>query len=70
MRKWVVTLPGPKNYNLESDTPTEDLAGLGYSDFGLMELDEPSMKRWWKFPPVPLAPPTIRDSAQAAKSGA
>lgn len=66
MREWVVTLPGLQNYNLESDTPAEDLAGMGYSVFGLMELDEPAMKRWWKYPLVPPAPPTIRASAQAA----
>ena len=53
MRKWVVTLPGHRNCTLESDTPSEDLAALGYSAFGLMELDGPAMKRWWKYPAVP-----------------
>lgn len=53
MRKWIVTLPGHQLHTLESDTPSEDLTAMGYSEFGLMELDEPAMKRWWKYPPVP-----------------
>jgi len=38
MRKWRVTLPGNKHFELESDNPGADLTSQGYDAFGLMEI--------------------------------
>ena len=55
MRKWVVTLPGSQNYNLESDTPHEDLVAMGFSEYALMELDKAAIRKWWRYPPITRA---------------
>jgi len=38
MRRWRVTLPGNRHFELESDHPAADLTAQGYDEFGLMEI--------------------------------
>lgn len=38
MRKWRVTLPGNKHFEMESDNPSADLTAKGYDAFGLTEI--------------------------------
>lgn len=37
MRKWRVTLPGNRHFEMESDNPSADLIAQGYTEFGLFE---------------------------------
>ena len=38
MRKWRVTLPNNKHFEMESDNPSADLTAQGYDAFGLTEI--------------------------------
>ena len=38
MKKWRVTLPGNRHFEIESDTPHEDMAAQGFDAYGLMEI--------------------------------
>ena len=38
MRRWRVTLPGNRHFEIESDTPHEDMAAQGFDAYGLMEI--------------------------------
>lgn len=38
MRKWRVTLPNNKHFEMESDNPSADLTAKGYDAFGLTEI--------------------------------
>lgn len=37
MRKWKVYLPGNQHFEMESDTPADDLTAQGFDAFGLLE---------------------------------
>lgn len=64
MRKWRVTLPGNRHFELESDHPHEDMAAQGFDAYGLMEITGMT---------IPEAPSTVPEGpmlltvSQAAK---
>lgn len=45
MRKWHVTLPGNKHFEMESDTPRQDLISWGFDAFALEEITKPERPR-------------------------
>ena len=49
MKKWRVKLPGNKYFEMESDTPHEDLAAWGHDRYALEEIFQTPPA--WKEPP-------------------